>query len=108
MKAKIIALVLAVGLGMAGIAATAQAATEAASECTHPNRTRGTVIKESRNYYNPTFHQIVYIVKYSCKDCKDTFDVWEEELERHDYEQTYYDDGSVYSRCTGCDDAYFW
>lgn len=102
--------ILAVGLGAAGIAVTAQAATEAASECTHPNRTRGTVISEKRYYYNHQLHQIIYIVQYVCNDpnCCKTFTVWEEELERHDYEQIYYDDGRVYSYCTGCDDAYFW
>lgn len=108
MKAKIMALILAVVLGTAGIAATAQAAAGAAGECTHPNRERIFGPDVDYYYYNPQYHLITYTTWYFCKDGCNEFTEETQELEWHDYEQIYCNDGRVYTYCTGCGDSYYY
>lgn len=105
MKAKIMALILAVGLGTVGIAATAQAA--AADGCTHPNLTYLYTRNMQTNYYNPQEHLISYEDVYDCSSCQTEVIISCERREPHDYEQVYLEDGRVYTYCTGCGDSYY-
>ena len=105
------ALVLAAGLGITGIAATAQAAPAAAStreSCRHETlHYFETFI--SATYYDGYNHLSTYRSGYECSECRQklypqNFD----RIEGHDYEQTYYHDGKVESKCLGCHYSYYW
>lgn len=106
MKAKIVALVLAAGLGVTGIAATAHAAAANENECSHADSEEVGSHKYGV-YANPTHHLIINSVKYFCKDCGKYYTVDESEgYETHDYELHYCNDGTVRSYCTGCGDEW--
>ncbi len=111
MKAKLMAVLLAVGLGVTGVAATAQAAeagTQAASECEHSKkRYEFTNVKTVINW-DGYRHYVEYEITYFCEDCLSDVVECEATYEPHDYEQIYYDDGRVLSYCTVCDDRYYW
>lgn len=110
MKPKLMAFILSAGLGITGIAATAQPATPTPKKpCRHETLHRFT--GQRAVYYNPTHHLSIYFTGYKCynENCPHTRLFEEEETyESHDYEQTYYPDGTVKSECTGCHDSYYW
>lgn len=109
MKTKIMALILAVGLGVTGVAVTAQAA-EKADTCTHSLIKREEWLK-SAVYWNGDSHKAAYGATYSCVTCGkvlEIVEIYEERMEPHDYEQTYFGDGRVMSYCNGCGYYYFW
>lgn len=111
MKAKIMALMMAAGLGMTGIAMTAQAAdagARAASGCAHTGEVVVfTEVETAVNCGNQ--HYVEYKYTYYCSDCKSEIGVdGKGTYEPHDYEQIYFDNGSIMSYCTVCDDRYFW
>lgn len=111
MKVKLIALLLAAGLGVTGIAMTAQAAeagTRAVNECAHSEKqyVRTDVVESS--IWSADRHYVVYKRTYFCPDCKSHVEEYEATYESHEYEQIYYADGRVLSYCTICDYHYFW
>ncbi len=98
MKAKIMALMMAAGLGMTGIAMTAQAA-----EAEHVHEIVGSYIKYSNAVDHDSMYHIRYnTVHYLCKGC-DGYDVLEEAgYELHDYVDVYENGKIIYTYCTGC------
>lgn len=109
MKTKIMALILAVGLGVTGVAVTAQAA-EKADTCTHSTEKRVENFAGA-DYWNGNLHMAAYSITIYCGECgvflrNESGLV--ERLEPHDYEQIYFQDGSVMSYCTGCKDQFYW
>lgn len=105
MKAKLMALLLAAGLGVTGVAMTAQAAEAgmgAVNECAHSGKQYiRTDVVESR-IWSADRHYVVYRTTYFCSVCKSHVEEYETTYEPHEYEQIYYDDGSVESYCTVC------
>ena len=115
MKAKLMALILAAGLGITGIAMTTQAAQAAGANTTAACKHETLHYFESfikATYHDPINHTSTYLTGYRCSEypsCSYTAMVkTEERLEWHDYEQTYYHDGSVMSTCLDCHDTYYW
>ena len=112
MKAKLMALILAAGLGITGIAMTTQAAQAAGANTTDTCKHETLYLNETflnARYHDGTTHWSTYLLTYRCSFCHDTiFTKTEERLEWHDYEQMYFQDGSVRSTCTGCKDSYDW
>lgn len=111
MKTKLMALLLAVCLGVTGVAATVQAAeigTEEDNECAHTNKLyERTDVVEAINWGGGR-HYVVYRISYFCPDCDKDVENCYATYESHDYEQIYYDDGRVKSYCTICDEYYYW
>lgn len=111
MRTKLMALLLAAGLGVTGVAMTAQAAeagTRAENECAHSKEfLKRTDVMEAINM-NDGRHYVTYRRTYFCPDCGLNEVKWETIYELHDYEQIYYADGSVQSYCTVCDESYYW
>lgn len=110
MKAKLMALFLAAGLGVTGIAMTAQAAevgARAVNACEHDMFVKRTDVDEAINWGGGR-HYVVYRVTYQCRECDYEEVKYEGGYEPHDYEQIYFDDGRVKSYCTVCDESYFW
>lgn len=110
MKAKLMAVLLAVGLGVTGIAGTAQAAeegTQSKNGCAHSYVVKLSRAEQVTNWGNPG-HYITYRVTYVCTDCELEEIRHENALEPHDYEQVYFDNGKVMSYCTVCDDYFIW
>lgn len=105
MKAKLMAVLLAVGLGVTGLAATAQAAendTRAVNGCEHEYE-KSEPIFIAPSDYNETYHILRYKVYYTCRKCGSQHDEEEIEFEIHDYENVYDDYGHmIFSYCTGC------
>ncbi len=110
MKAKLMAVLLAVGLGVTGVAATAQAAeagTQAANACEHSETIEFT--SEEAINYDGNRHYVTYKTEYYCAECGVLVDeTWRGAYEPHDYEQVYLGNGQVLSRCTVCGDSYVW
>ncbi len=82
MKKKILAAVLAMGLGVAGITVTAQAAEQSVSACEHEWRkipNTDTVWASA----NSTYHFVYEVTHYSCDYC----DELREEYKQIGYEQ---------------------
>lgn len=109
MKAKLMALLLAAGLGVTGVAMTAQAAeagTRETDECAH-DIIASNVINERAVPYDYRRHALCKTVKYYCSKC----DGYEVEIivgyEDHDYENVYDDLGHmILSYCTACGGIY--
>lgn len=117
MKTKFMAFILAAGLGITGIAVTAQAAEPEPTPTPTPkpeDPCRHETMQYFENfqravYYSPTYHISVYLTGYICSNCSYYTMIEEKEYyEQHDYEQTYYSDGTVKSECLGCHDSYIW
>lgn len=108
MKAKFAALALALGMGVTGIAATAQAAgTEAGRACAHEHCSF-TSSETQRDYYDRQRHILITVEVYHCRDCnEDVSKTMISGYEDHDYEQIYLEDGRGMSYCTGCNDYYY-
>ena len=105
MKAKLMALLMAVGLGVTGVAATVQAAGARAEEPPHVhNIIRSEYRREYASDYNQTYHAWYTVWHHVCDGCKGyDVDVLER-LEAHDYENFYDNKGNmIYSYCTVCD-----
>ena len=103
MKAKLMALLLAVGLGVAGVAATVQAAevgTHAVTGCAHVYK-KVSVFRGATDYNN-MYHKSRYDVTFQCEHCPDYYESYEEVFEIHDYENIYLDNGRIVSICNGC------
>lgn len=107
MKIKIMALILAVGLGVTGVAVTAQAAEEEAG-CSDPDwfKTIITYFVDA-TFGNPDGQFSTYRTSTYCSACdtvasKDTI-----KYESHDYEQKFEDNGRVLLECTACHDTYY-
>lgn len=113
MKTKLMAFILAAGLGITGIAVTAQAqaaGAKAEEPCRHETLHYFSEFQRAV-YYDPTYHISVYFTGYKCSNDSCSYIAMPEEkeyYERHDYEQTYYPDGKVKSECLGCHDSYYW
>lgn len=109
MKAKLMALVLAAGLGITGIAATAQAAeAKALNTCAHTGQIAVfTEILEAVSWGEDHYVERKYT--YYCSVCESEISIdYDATYEPHDYEQIYFENGSVMSYCTVCDVRYFW
>lgn len=117
MKRKLMAMILAAGLAAAGTAETAAAETTAmaqaagtatVSTCRHQTLNREETFLRA-SYYDPANHLSTYLISYRCSECGIVkLTQTEEMFEQHDYEQIYYQDGSVMSTCLGCHDSYYW
>lgn len=111
MKAKLMAVLLAAGLGVTGVAMTAQAAEagiRAVNGCAHTGEVVVfTEVEEAVNWGDK--HYVEYKYTYYCSDCKSVVLIDEKgTYEPHDYEEIYFDNGNVMSYCTVCDDRFFW
>ncbi len=113
MKTKLMAFILAAGLGITGIAVTAQAqaaGAKAEEPCRHETLHYFSDFQRAF-YYDPTYHISVFLTGYKCSNDRCSYMTMVKEIEiseRHDYEQTYYPDGKVESKCLGCHDSYYW
>ena len=109
MKKKLMAFILAAGLGITAITAQAtEANVNLDIGCVHKHVTVITRVKETINW-NGNCHYIVYETQYCCPDCRKVIDTeYEATYEPHNYEQIYYDNGAVLSYCTDCDDSFYW
>ena len=105
MKAKLMAVLLAVGLGVTGLAATAQAAendTRAVNGCEHEYEKLKPIFQGTSDY-NEKYHIIYYSVDYLCTKCGHVDTKDEIEYEIHDYENVYDNYGyMIYSYCIVC------
>ncbi len=111
MKTKLMAVLLAAGLGVTGIAMTAQAAEagiRAVNGCAHTDMIfkRKVVVKAIN--WNGNQHYVEYKITYFCPECTSDIVEGEATYEPHDFEQIYYDDGRVLSYCTVCDESFYW
>lgn len=108
MKAKLMALMLAVGLGVTGVAVTAQASTEE-SGCGDPDWYKSTTTEfVDADFCNPEGHYSTYVTKTFCSKCNMYVDeITTVKFERHDYEQIFEDNGRVKLVCTACNDSYY-
>lgn len=103
------ALILAAGLGITGIAMTTQAAETGTNEaCRHETLNLHEYLS-SATYYDVRRHIATYGKIYYCSDCPylldlGTYTVYED----HDFEQIYYHDGKVESKCLDCHYSYYW
>lgn len=99
------ALILAAGLGITGIAVTAQAAgTNATDACKHETLHYFEERKGS-TYYNGMEHVTTYRRGYKCANDKCDYTIMlcdDDRHESHDYELVYYHDGSVLNTCVYC------
>ncbi len=109
MKTKLMAFILAAGLGIAAITAQAKAAEgkESENSCAHSMIVKFTSIENAVNI-DGTRHYVEYKITYICVDCEIEVVDYEGGYEPHDYEQIYFDNGKIMSYCTVCDDRYFW
>lgn len=111
MKAKLMALLLAAGLGVTGIAMTAQAAEAGmgvVNECAHSGKIlKRTDVIAAGNLHNGR-HWVTYVETYFCPECLSDVEKSYTTHEPHEYEQIYYDDGRVMSYCIICDDYCYW
>ena len=110
MKKKLMAVLLAAGLGVTGIAGTAQAAeegTQSKNGCAHSQILKFIDVEQKSNWGNPG-HYVIYKITYTCPDCEMEEVEYENMLEPHDYEQIYFDNGKVMSYCTVCGDHFYW
>lgn len=111
MKAKLMALLLAAGLGVTGVAMTAQAAEAgmgAVNECAHSGKLLKRVdVIVAENLHNGR-HSVTYMRTYFCPECQSDVQKAYSTHEPHEYEQIYFDDGRVMSYCIICDDCCFW
>lgn len=103
------ALLLAAGLGVTGVAMTAQAAEAGTREANGCSRDiiASTVTGERAVNYDYKYHALFKTVRYYCSKCKG----YEVEIlvgyEDHDYENVYDDLGHmILSYCTVCGDTY--
>ena len=110
MKAKLMALILAAGLSITGIAMTTQAAgANTTDTCKH----KTLYLKEhfeGATYYNGIYNWVTYSKWYYCSNSNCSYSILVDSygtLELHNYEQIYYRDGRVQSICTDCGDSYF-
>lgn len=105
MKAKLMAVLMAVGLGVTGLAATAQAAendTRAKDDCEH-NFLKSEPVYAGASDYNESYHMLHYKVNYVCSICRFEDEREELEFEIHDYENMYDNQGHmIFSYCTVC------
>lgn len=106
MKTKIMALILAVGLGVTGVAVRAHAA-DGKCTCANPNTTTS-VQYEGASYWNGEYHMVYNKIITTCLNCGYEDAIQAGYLEPHDYEQTYFSDGKVESYCATCGDRYYW
>lgn len=106
MKAKLMALMLAVGLGVTGVAVTAQAA-ERESACSHLTEVRISEFDHA-DFCNPEGHYSTYNITIKCGDCGYVKREYTEyKFEWHDYESIFLDNGRVKLECTYCHDSYY-
>ena len=115
MKTKLVAVLMAVGLGVTGVAMTAQAAGASTANVTSDKCKHETLQYEewfsSATYWDPREHISTYKRQYVCTNpnCFYTIQLSDDiRYEWHDYEQTYFHDGKVMSTCLGCHDSYYW
>ena len=104
MKAKLMALLLAVGLGVAGVAATVQAADTRSKEESCVHEIIGIVnTDEFVADYNQTYHAWYQKYHVFCNKCDGYDDYVIDRFEAHDYENFYDNKGNmIYSYCTVC------
>lgn len=110
-KNKVLAVALAVGLGVTGFSMSTQAAevgTQEVTDCSHLGEIwEIAAVIEIHNLGHE--HYVLYEISYVCADCGTT--IKQEHpfvYEPHDYEQYYLENGKVMSCCTVCGEYYIW
>ena len=108
MKTKIMALILAVGLGVTGVAVTAQAAENEAG-CSDSDWYKTITTRfVGATFANPDGHFSTYVTETYCSACnKVVEEKTEVKYELHDYEPKYEGNGSAKLVCTACGDSYY-
>lgn len=103
------ALILAAGLGITGIAMTTQAAEMGTNEaCPHEHLTLHEYLS-SATYHDYRYHYAIYGRNYICDACGEIIvSNTRAAYEDHDFEQIYYHDGKVESVCLDCHYSYYW